>query len=198
MIALIWTPSTASSHSHSSKLFTMAPSRKKKSATSLHISRPYMPRARTVRLHQNNSDRSYRTSASTSYTTASAASLARSVGTSLSPQLESTDAMLAEQMDQSNMLAEHYDDVDEDSELIKGPKPRTRTKVMDEWLMHREAYLYEMLRHDGQEGLQVTSCASCNADGSFSCKDCAYSMHYCSPCLIRHHRLMPLHRIKVL
>ena len=176
----------------------MTSSRKKKSTTSLHISRPYMPRARTVRLHQNKSDQSHRTNASTSYTMASAASLERSVGTSLLAPMESTDAMLAEQMDQSDMLADHYDSMDEDSEPTKGPKPRTRTKVMDKWLTHREAYLYEMLRHDGQEGLQAISCAKCNSDGCFSCDDCTYSMHYCSPCLIRHHLLMPFHRIKVL
>ena len=157
-----------------------------------------MPRARTVRLHQNNSDRSHRTTASTSYTTAPAASLERSVGTSLSVPPESTDAMLAEQMDQSDMLADHYNSMDEDSEPTIGPKPRTQTKVMDEWLTHREAYLYEMLRHDGQEGLQAITCTNCNSDGCFSCDDCAYSMHYCSPCLIRHHLLMPFHRIKVL
>ena len=166
--------------------------------TNLHISRPYMPRAHTVRLHQNNSDQSYQTNASTSYTMAPAASLERSVETSLSAPPESTDAMLAEQMDQSDMLAEHYDSMDEDSEPTKGPKPRTRTKVIDEWLTHREAYLYEMLWHDGREGLQATSYVSCGGDGSFSCNDCAYSTHYCSPCLIRHHRLMPLHRIKVI
>lgn len=54
---------------------------------------------------------------------ASAASLGRSVGTSLLAPTESTDAMLAEQMDQSDMLADHYDSMDEDSEPTKGPKP---------------------------------------------------------------------------
>ena len=156
-----------------------------------------MPRARTVRLHQNNSDQSHRTTASTSYTTAPAASLERSVGTSLSVPPESTDAMLAEQMDQSNMLAEHYNSADEDLEAVDGHKQRTRTKVMSEWLLDRQAYLNEMLRHDGREGLQATPCASCGGDGSFSCSDCAYCMYYCSQCLVSRHHLMPFHQIKV-
>ena len=68
---------------------------------------------------------------------------------SLATQLESTDNLLAEQMNQSDMLAEHYDSMDEDFEATKGYKPRTRTKVIDDWLTQREGYLYEMLRHDG-------------------------------------------------
>ena len=106
--------------------------------------------------------------------------------------------MLAEQMDQSDMLAERYDSTDEDLEESKRPIQRTQTKVMNEWLLHRQAYLYEMLRHDGQEGQQAIPCASCGGDGSFSCSNCAYCMHYCGPCLIRHHRLMPFHQVKVL
>ena len=182
-------------NSHSSKFFTMAPSRKKKSSTSLHISRPHTPSVRTVRLHQSDSSR---TSTSSSYATAPAPSLDRSAQTSLSTQLESADTMLAEQMDQSDMLAEHNDSMDEEFESTNSSKQRTRTKVMSEWLIHRDTYLNEMLRHDGQEGLQATFCASCGDDGSFSCHDCAYHMHYCRSCLISHHQLMPFHRIKVL
>jgi len=170
----------------------MAPSKKKKSSTSLHISRPYMPRVRMVRLHQNDNNR---TSISTSYATTSVASLERSIKAPLSTQLESTGALLSEQMNQSGMLAE--DSADEDLEATKGSKRRDRTKIMSEWLIHREAYLHEMLRHDGQEGLQATPCASCGNDGSFSCYDCAYHMHHCRTCLISHHQLMPFHRIKV-
>lgn len=170
----------------------MTSSKKKKSSTSLHISRPYMPRVRMVRLHQNDNNR---TSVSMSYATTSATSLERSTGASLSTQLESADALLSEQMSQSDMLAE--ESADEDLEETKGSKQRTRIKTMSEWLIHREAYLYEMLRHDGQEGLPATPCVSCRNDGSFSCYDCAYHMHYCRTCLISHHRLMPFHRIKV-
>ena len=175
----------------------MTSSRKKKSSTSLHVSRPQIPRIRAVRLHQTGGSRS-RTSASVSYTSAPVRPLEQSVGTSLSTQPESTDAMLAEQMDQSDMLAEHYDSTDEDLEATKGPTQRTRPKLMSEWLIYRQAYLYEMLRHDGQEGQQAITCADCGGDGSFSCNDCAYCMHYCGPCLISHHRLMPFHRVKVL
>jgi hypothetical protein len=120
------------------------------------------------------------------------------VATSLATQLESTDALLAKQMNQSDMLAEHYDSTDEDLEATKGPKQRARTKVMSEWLIDRQAYLYEMLRHDGREGLQATPCAGCGGDGSFSCSDCAYSIYYCRQCLVSCHHLMPFHRIKVL
>jgi hypothetical protein len=56
---------------------------------------------------------------------ASAASLEQSVGTSQLAPPESTDAMLAEQIDQSDMLAEHYDSMDKDSEPTMGPKPQT-------------------------------------------------------------------------
>ena len=195
-IALTWTSSTASSTSYSPKLFTMTSSKKKKSSTGLHISRPQVSRVRTIRLHQNDSSWS-RTRASTSYISTPAPSLEQSAGISLATQLESTDDLLAEQMNQSDMLAEHYGSMDEDFEATKGPKPRTRTKVMDEWLTHREAYLYEMLWHDGREGLQATSCVSCGGDGSFSCSDCAYCMYYCRQCLVNCHHLMPFHRIKV-
>ena len=175
----------------------MAPSKKKKSSTSLHISRPHMSHVRTVRLHQTDSSRS-RAGASTSYIPMPVPSLEQSTRIPCSTQLESTDALLAEQMDQSDMLAEHYNSTDEDLEATKGPKQRTRTKVMSDWLIDRQAYLHEMLRHDGREGLQATPCTSCGGDGSFSCSDCAYCMYYCRPCLISHHRLMPFHRIKVL
>ena len=174
----------------------MAPSRKKKSTTSLRISRPQVSRVRTVRLHQNDSSRS-RTGASTSYISTPAPPFEQPAGIPLATQLESTDALLAEQMDQSNMLAEHYNSADEDLEAVDGHKQRTRTKVMSEWLLDRQAYLNEMLRHDGREGLQATPCASCGGDGSFSCSDCAYCMYYCSQCLVSRHHLMPFHRIKV-
>jgi len=154
-------------------------SKKKKSSTSLHISWPHIPCICAVRLHQTNSSQS-RTSASVSYTTAPVWPLeqpVQPVGTSLSTQPESIDAMLAEQMDQSDMLAEHYDSTDEDLEATKGPTQRTQPKVMSKWLIHRQAYLYEMLWHDGQEGQQAIPCASCSGDGSFSCDDCAYCMH---------------------
>ena len=195
LIALTRTHSTTSSTSYSSKLFTMTSS-KKKSSTSLRISRPHMARVRTVRLHQNDSSRS-RTSTSTSYISTPAPSLEQPAGVSLATQLESTDALLAEQMNQSDMLAENYDSADEDLEVTKGPKQRTRTKVMNEWLEDRQAYLNEMLRHDGREGLQATPCAGCGSNGNFSCIDCAYCMHYCRQCLVISHQLTPFHRIKV-
>ena len=174
----------------------MTTSKKKKSSTGLHISRPHVSRVRTVRLHQNDGRRS-RTGASTSYISTPVLPLGQSAGISLPTQLESTDTLLAEQMHQSDMLAEHYDSGDEDLETTRGPKQRVRTNVMSEWLRDRQAYLYEMLRHDGQEGLQATSCAGCGGDGSFSCSDCAYRMHYCHQCLVTCHQLMPFHRIKV-
>jgi hypothetical protein len=174
----------------------MTSSKKKKSSTSLRVSRPQVSRVRTVRLHQNDSSRS-RTGASTSYLSTPAPSLEQPAATPLATQLESTDALLAEQMNRSDLLAEHYDSTDEDLDASKGPKHRTRAKVMGEWLIDRQAYLYEMLRHDGREGLEAISCAGCGGDGSFSCTDCAYCMSYCHQCLVTSHRLMPFHRIKV-
>ena len=174
----------------------MTSSKKKKSSTGLCISQPHIPHVRTVRLHQNDGSQSW-TGASMSYISAPVPSSEQSAGISLPSQLESTDALLAEQMHQSDMLAGHYDSIDEDLEATRGPKQRTQTKVINEWLMDRQAYLYEMLRHDGQDGLQATSCAGCGGHGSFSCSDCAYSMHYCCQCLVICHQLMPFHRIKV-
>ena len=98
----------------------MTSSRKKKSSTSLHVSQPQIPCIRAVRLHQTGGSWS-RTSALVSYTSAPVQPLEQSVGTSLSTQPESTDAMLAKQMDQSDMLAEHYDSTYEDLEATKGP-----------------------------------------------------------------------------
>ena len=193
--ALTQTRSTTSSTSYSSKLVAMTSSKKKKSSTSLHVSRPQVSRVRTVRLRQNDSSRS-RTGASTSYLPIPVLSSEQPAAIPLATQLESTDALLAEQMNRSDMLAEHYDSTD-DLDASKGPKQRTRAKVMSEWLIDRQAYLYEMLRHDGRGELEATSCTGCSGDGSFSCSDCAYCTSYCRQCLITSHRLMPFHRIKV-
>jgi len=195
-IALTQTHSTISSPSYSSNHFTMTSSKKKKSSTSLHISQPHVSRVRTVRLCQNDSSQSW-TGTSTSYISTQVPSLEQPAGISLVTQLESTDTLLAEQMNQSDMLAENYDSNDEDLDATKDPKQQTQTKVMNEWLIDQQAYLYEMLWHDGQEGLQATSCAGCGGDGSFLCSDCAYCMHYCHECLVGHYRLMPFHWIKV-
>jgi len=52
-------------------------------------------------------------------------------------------------MNQSDMLAENYDSADKDLEGTKGPEQQTQTNVMNEWLEDRQAYLNEMLWHDG-------------------------------------------------
>jgi hypothetical protein len=158
--------------------------KKKKSSTSLRIIRPFAAQARTVAFHRNGD----RTGSSLSSTTYSKVSL-------------ETQEMLSKHTE-SNDFSEYIDiqiDDPADTEEKGKSKQRKRTTgmIMEEWLTCRDAYLQEILRHDGREGLQVTSCADCDNSGDFSCYDCAYSMHYCQDCLLNHHRLMPLHRIKV-
>jgi len=114
--------------------------------------------------------------------------------------------LLSERPESDNLISEyiadhmdiqHDDPAEANTEGKEKSKQRKRTDLMDEWLLHRETYLQEMLRHDGREGLKVTYCADCRERGDFSCYDCAYSMDYCQKCLVSRHRLMPLHRIRV-
>jgi hypothetical protein len=173
--------------------YTMANSKKKKS--SLHISRPYAPRARNVRLHRNDN----RTGSSTIHSVLSssvASSKTPQDGSLLSkqPEVPEPDNASFEYTDTQHLDPAEVNTEGKDSEKSK----RKRTMVMEEWLENRDTYLQEMLRHDGREGLQLTLCADCGgSSGDFSCYDCAYCMSYCQKCLVNRHHLMPVHRIKV-
>jgi hypothetical protein len=155
----------------------------KKKKTSVRITRPYAPQARTLTFHRN--DDLFNPTNSTTYAVVSAASEA--LGMLPSQPLEPNDSYIA---NQSTM--EH-----DEPEEKKKSKERKRTMALEEWLMYRDIYLQELLRHDGREGEPITFCAYCGNSGDFSCYDCAYCMHYCQDCLVDRHRLMPLHRIKV-
>jgi hypothetical protein len=166
------------------------PPKKKKSSTSLHISHPYTPCARTVRVRRNNDKQAG------SSTTHSAVSASGTLGIKLpSKQLES-DNSFPEYIENQTEI-QHDDPVEANTKGKEKPKQRKRAKVMEEWVTYRDTYLQEMLRHDGREGLEVTDCAECGDPGDFSCSDCAYCVHYCQSCMVNRHRFMPFHRIRV-
>ena len=168
----------------------MTRSSKKKTSTSLHITRPYAQQARTIRFHRNPNNR---IGSSTAHSTVTAISSGLTVEQPLSDQLGFVDHL---DIECDAGLPDAEDLVDEEPQAKKR-KRRTRTNIMEEWRDHRDTYLQEMLRHDGREGLQATTCAHCGDVGDFLCNDCAYRLHYCQKCMIDRHRLMPFHRIQV-
>jgi hypothetical protein len=97
--------------------------------------------------------------------------------------------------DQTDMT--HIETPEGNAEEKQKSKQQKRTQVMQDWLEERDTYLHEMLRHDGREGQLETSCRDCGKTGDFSCFNCAYALHYCQGCIVRRHRLMPFHRIRV-
>lgn len=176
----------------------MTTSKKKKSSTNIHISRPYALRARTVRFHRIDN----RTGSSTTHSTIAAASL-ETLGMLRSEHPESDNPFSEYNEDQTDLQhddqtdIQHDDPAEANTDGKEKSKRRKRAKAMEDWLMYRDTYLQELLRHDGRQGLQVTYCVNCGDIGDFSCYDCAYCMHYCKDCLVDCHRLMPLHRIRV-
>jgi hypothetical protein len=168
----------------------MTTAKRKKSSSSLRIVHPYATRARIVRSHRNDN----RTVSSHSVLSIASASL-EAHGMLLSDRHPESDNLSSEYI--ADLDIQHADPAEANTRGKEKSKEHKRAKLMDEWLMYRETYLQEMLRHDGREGLQVTFCTDCDERGDFSCCDCAYSLHYCQECLVNRHRLMPLHRIKV-
>jgi hypothetical protein len=168
----------------------MTSSRKKKT-TSLHITRPYAQHARTIRYHRNSNNRLL---SSTSHSAGTAATSS----ITLEEQYADPPASIDESVFQYDADNPDPPDIADHEPSSKKRKPVSRTNVMQEWQEHRDAYLQEMLRHDGREGLEETTCAECGETGDYSCYDCAYRLHYCQNCLIDRHRLMPFHRIQVI
>ena len=162
----------------------MRPSKKKK--TSVQITRPTAPQARNLNF-RNNDNPLNPTYSATHVVISATSSEARQVGMLLSQRSEPN---------KSEYIGNQIDMQHDESEKPKQRK-RTQAVVMEEWLTYRDAYLQELLRHDGRGGEEVTSCADCGNSGDFSCFDCPYCIHYCQDCLVKRHRLMPLHRIKV-
>jgi hypothetical protein len=177
---------------------TMTTSRKKKSSSSLHISRPYAQQARTIRVHRNANNRITGSASHSTLSVASSAVAGLSLEPLFSPQQDSVD----DSMNRYDVIQPDPPDLadgDHDRELesTEKSKRRTRTKPLVEWSAYRDVYLQEMFRHDGREGLQETICAECGKGGEFTCSDCAYRLHYCKQCMVDRHRLMPFHRVKV-
>ena len=73
-----------------------------------------------------------------------------------------------------------------------------QTRPLDDWLPFRASYLDEHLRLDGR-GWNVTfCCADCQShDGYFRCMECFGLSMLCKDCLLRAHKVAPLHRIEV-
>jgi hypothetical protein len=178
----------------------MTTSRKRKSSSTLSISRPYAQQARTIRFHRTANNR---TSTSTSVShSALPVALSAGGGHPLKPLTFSLQEYADDSMLQCDVTpADTQDLADSDHEVepeSKGKsKRRTRTKTLDEWSEYRDAYLQELLRHEGRASMSATICVECGQCGDFTCTDCAYRLHYCKPCMIDRHRLMPLHRVKV-
>ena len=164
---------------------------KKKTSTSVRVSRPYALQARTIRLQRNDN----RSSTSTTHTVVSARLLEK-----LHSKHPESDNSFSEYIETRTDIRDNdpseANTEGQDSEKPKQRKP-AKLRVMEEWLTCRDSYLQELLRHDGREGLEETSCADCGNKGDFSCVDCAYCMDYCQECLVARHRFMPLHRIRV-
>ena len=174
---------------------SMTTSKKRKSSTSLRVSRPHALRARTVTFHSSD-DRSgpSMTTGKSVVLSASAAS-PETLGKLLSKRPECDDTFSEYTADQTDI--QHNDPANTKGKEKSKQRKRTAGMVMEEWLGYRDSYLQEMLRHDGRKGLQVCAESDCDTSGDYSCYDCAYCMHYCRDCLVNRHRLMPLHRIKV-
>lgn len=173
----------------------MPTSKKKKSTTNLHISRPYALHARTVRFHRNDDNR---IRSSTTHSMVPGPQAAASLETHGMPLSELPESHNSFSEYTENQTDTQYDDPAEaNTEGKEKTKRRKRAKAMEDWLTYRDTYLQELLRHDGREGLQETYCAGCGNIGDFSCYDCAYCLHYCRDCLVDRHLFMPLHRIKV-
>jgi hypothetical protein len=166
----------------------MTTSKKKKS--SLRITRPHIPSARGFIFHHRNKSGPSKTRSQTQ-TVVSPVIL----GESLSKHPESDNSLSEYFINQTDI--EPNDPANTEGKEKSKQRKRTMGVAMEEWLTYRDTYLQEMLRHDGREGQPQTFCAECGNNGDFSCYDCAYSLHYCQGCLVNHHRLMPLHRIRV-
>src|SRR5229473_3369406 len=164
------------------------PPKKKKSSTSLHISRPYTPHARTVRFRRNDDKWASMTH--------SVVSTSGTLGIKLLSKQPESDNSFPKYIENQTKI-QHDDPAEANTKGKEKPKQQKRAKVIEEWVTYWDTYLQEMLRHDGREGLEVTDCAECSDPGDFSCSDCAYCLHYCRTCLVNHHQFMPFHQIRV-
>lgn len=71
---------------------------------------------------------------------------------------------------------------------------------MQEWVPYRNESLDELHRHDGRgDYLKSTVCPQCNCTGAptIKCLDCFGCRLLCQDCILRDHKWLPLHRLKV-
>ena len=161
---------------------------KKRKSLGLHISHPYAQQARTVTFYHNDDDLTGSTTQAVVSAAASSSSETPQMLHSIHPESDNTFSKYIEN-DQTDM----QDDQGDGPEVKGKSGQQKRIVIMEEWLTYQDAYLQELLRHDGREGRQVTFYADCGNSGDFSCYDCTYNMHYCRDCLVNRHHLIPLH-----
>lgn len=71
----------------------------------------------------------------------------------------------------------------------------SKVKALKEWIHYRSAYLDELLRLDGHDGLACSRCGAIEA--MIRCTECHSLPVFCETCAVDVHTLNPLHRIEV-
>lgn len=202
----------------------MARSRKAKSSVSVRISRP---RPETVVSHAKKKELVVRSLSVYRYPSGRLASstshivvddpqsgLKSAKSTSVTPAQSVDHQTSCEHLDSAYMqdedvgINDYSNDNDNDGGRPTSQKVRSKFGIItlahilqlrpiDEWLPHREAYLDEMIRHDGRNG-RSSACSQCSDPGDYKCQDCAFGKYYCKTCIMEQHAFLPLHRLLVL
>lgn len=71
---------------------------------------------------------------------------------------------------------------------------------MHSWLSIQSSVLDEIVTLDGPAGHHLDLCSSCSNHQSaplYRCLECAYSLLHCSECVVKLHKVLPLHRLEV-
>ncbi|KAF7302510.1 CxC2 domain-containing protein [Mycena chlorophos] len=88
----------------------------------------------------------------------------------------------------------------EDAERPKEKPIRPSDAALERWAaMHRNAFLRELLRHDGRGEESSEFCTRCNIEGhaaKYRCDDCLCSRLLCAGCCIEVHGQLPFHNIQ--
>ncbi|KAM6503686.1 hypothetical protein JOM56_000629 [Amanita muscaria] len=72
-------------------------------------------------------------------------------------------------------------------------RAKTRPRPLLQWIPEIDAFLQELLRHEGRGPAQ--SCLTCAMNmPSYRCMDCMNNGLYCKPCIVASHKSMPFHR----
>src|SRR5260370_28105052 len=108
------------------------PTKKKKSSTSLHISRQYTPHARTVRFCRNDDKRAS--------TTHSVVSTSGTLGIKLLSKQPESDNSFPKYIENQTEI-QHDDPAEPNTKGKEKPKQRKRTKVIDACVTYRHTYL---------------------------------------------------------